>query len=37
MLKNFRNLGGEISLGQKVINIQEKNGITTVTTNKRKF
>ncbi|HET8859171.1 L-2-hydroxyglutarate oxidase [Marivirga sp.] len=35
--EKFQELGGEISLGQKVNNIQEKNGITTVSTNKESF
>ncbi|WP_296619954.1 L-2-hydroxyglutarate oxidase [Marivirga sp.] len=33
----FQELGGEISIGQKVIDIQEKNGVTTIITNKDKF
>jgi L-2-hydroxyglutarate oxidase len=35
--EKFQELGGEIALGQKVNDIQEKNGITTVITNKRSF
>jgi L-2-hydroxyglutarate oxidase len=35
--EKFQEFGGEISLGQKVTNIQEKNGITTIITNKGSF
>jgi L-2-hydroxyglutarate oxidase len=35
--EKFQEFGGEIFLGQKVTDIQEKNGITTIITNKGSF